>query len=94
MAACVLSTIAWLTRGRSSWTTWFRRLMKAEASSSSIVSTTGSGPITPCVLRAVPDTVTVLSGAATALSTAAIVTVPVLVFLPAGTVRIGSALSR
>ena len=51
-------------------------------SSSVIVSVTSAGPETPCELVAVPPTETVLSGAPTSLSTAVIVTVPVLVVAP------------
>ena len=55
------------------------RLTAGAPSSSVIVSVCGDGSDTPLPPEADPDTVTVLSGASTALSTAVTVTVPVLV---------------
>ena len=52
------------------------------ASLSLIVSVTGAGAVTPWLFVAVPDTVTVLSGASTVLFTLVTVTVPVLVVAP------------
>ncbi|MYF24465.1 MAG: hypothetical protein F4224_04145 [Nitrospira sp. SB0678_bin_10] len=49
---------------------------------------TASGPVTPWLLVAVPATVIVLFGAASALSTAVRVTEPVLVVDPAAMVRV------
>ena len=46
------------------------------------------GALTPCVLLAVADTVTVLSGASTALFTDVMVTVPVLAVAPAAMVSV------
>ena len=62
-------------------------------SSSVIVSVTSAGPVTPSELVAAPATETVLSGAITSLSTAVIVTVPVLVVAFAAIVSVVLALS-
>ena len=48
-----------------------------------MVSATSAGPATPTELVVVPDTITALSAAYTALSTAVMVTSPVLAVLPA-----------
>ena len=58
------------------------------SSSSSIVSVTSAGPVTVSVLVAAPETVIVLSGSSRSLSTAVIVTVPVLVVSPAAIVSV------
>ena len=55
------------------------RLTVGDPSSSVIVSVCGDGADTPWPPDAAPETVTVLSGASTALFTAVTVTVPVLV---------------
>ena len=56
------------------------------SSSSSIPIATGAGlPATPCAFDAVADTVTVLARASVSLSTAVMVTVPVLAVAPAAT---------
>lgn len=60
----------------------------AAASSSRIFRIRSSGSVTPTVLSAEPDTVTVLSGSFTALSFARIVTVPELAVSSAGIVRV------
>ena len=66
----------------------------ADAPSSSVrVSVTSAGAVTPRLLAAVADTVTVLSGASRLLSTPVRVTVPVLVVAPAATVSTLFALS-
>ena len=57
-------------------------------SSSSIVSVTSAGTATPLSPPTVADTVTSLSGASTALSTAVTVTAPVLVVAPAAMVSV------
>ena len=61
-------------------------------SSSAIVSVTSSASVMPWAFVAVPDTVTLLFGASTPLSSAVIVTVPVLVFAPAAIVSISFVL--
>ena len=61
------------------------------ASSSATVSVTLAGPVTPPALAADPATAKVLSGASTELSTAVMVTVPVLVLLPAAMVSVALA---
>ena len=61
---------------------------KALASSSVTVSVRLAGPLTPSAFVADPETVKVLSGASTELSTAVIVTVPVLVVSPAAIVSV------
>ena len=58
------------------------------ASSSVMVRVCGSGPVTPTVFVAMPETVTVLSAASTLLFAAVIVTVPELVVSPAVIVRV------
>ena len=62
------------------------------SSSSVIVSVTDDGCVIPWLLVAVPDTVTLLSGSSRVLSTAVIVTVPLLLVLPATMVSVGLAL--
>ena len=64
------------------------RLTAGPTSSSVIVSVCGDGSDTPFPPEADPETVTVLSGASTALSTAVNVTVPVLVVAPAAIVSV------
>ena len=58
------------------------------ASSSAIVSVTLEGSVTPWVLDAEPETVTLLSGASVASATAVTVTVPALVVPPAAMVSV------
>ena len=58
------------------------------SSSSATVSVRWAGPLTPSELLADPETVKVLSGASTELSTAVIVTVPVLAVSPAEIVSV------
>ena len=62
------------------------------ASSSVMANVTSAGFATPPPL-AVPETVTVLSGASTSLSTAVMVTVPVLTVDPAAIVSVVLALT-
>ena len=57
-------------------------------SSSVIVSVRSAGCFTPSLFDAAPDTVTLLSGSSRASSAAVIVTVPVLVVLPAAMVSV------
>ena len=64
------------------------RLTVGAASSSVIVSVWPGGADTPLPPVAEPETVTVLSGASTMLSTAVTVTVPVLVVAPAAIVSV------
>ena len=61
-------------------------------SSSSMVSVTSAGSVTPLELVATPDTVTVLAFASTLLSLVVMVTVPVLDVSPAAMVRVVLAL--
>ena len=64
------------------------RLTAGALSSSVIVSVRDDGADTPLPPDAEPETVTVLSGASTALFTAVRVTVPVLVVWPAAIVSV------
>ena len=64
----------------------------AGLSSSAIVSSRSAGAVTSLVVT-VPDTVTVLSGACTPLSTAVMVTWPVLCVAPSAKLSVGFALS-
>ena len=58
-----------------------------------MVRVTSEGEVTPALFCALPDTVTALSAELTELSTAVIVTVPVLVVAPAAIVSTGLLLN-
>ncbi len=69
------------------------QMVAVGSSSSVIVSVTSDGPVTSVAPTTVPDTVTSLSGASTVLSSALIVTLPVLVSSPSAIASVRFALS-